>query len=98
VVDSLVRGEVGEGVHSWASALNWSSAPVAVIVGTAEGDEPAVLIDELRVTARRARLDLLAGVQGNKLVVVLGGTDDPLTAVQRFAGRFGHGPLVWGRW
>jgi sugar diacid utilization regulator len=96
VVDSLVRGEVGEGVHSWASALNWSSAPVAVIVGTAEGDEPEGLIDELRVTARRARLDLLAGVHGNKLVVVLGGTGDPLTAVQRFAGRFGHGPLVVG--
>ena len=26
VVNSLVRGEVDEGVHSWASALNWSSA------------------------------------------------------------------------
>src|SRR5215469_9751496 len=96
VVDSLVRGEIGEGVHSWASALNWSSAPVAVIVGTAEDDEPEGLIDELRVTARRARLDLLAGVQGNKLVVVLGGTDDPLTAAQQFAGRFGNGPLVVG--
>jgi hypothetical protein len=96
VVDSLVRGEVGEGVHSWASALNWSSARVAVVVGTTEGDEPEGLIDELRVTARRARLDLLAGVQGNKLVVVLGGTDDPLTAVRQFAGRFGHGPLVVG--
>ena len=96
VVDSLVRGEVGEGVHSWASALNWSSAPVTVIVGAAEGDEPEGLIDELRVTARRARLDLLAGVQGNRLVVVLGGTDDPLTAAQQFAGRFGNGPLVVG--
>jgi PucR C-terminal helix-turn-helix domain/GGDEF-like domain len=96
VVDSLVRGEVGEGVHSWASALNWSSAPVAVIVGTTEGDEPEGVIDELRVTARRARLDLLAGVQGNKLLVVLGGTRDPLTAAQRLAGRFGHGPLVVG--
>ena len=96
VVNSLVRGEIGEGVHSWASALNWSSAPVAVIVGTAEGDEPEGLIDELRVTARRARLDLLAGVQGNKLVVVIGGTDDPLTAAHQFAGRFGQGPLVVG--
>ena len=96
VVDSLVRGEIGEGVHSWASALNWSSAPVAVVVGTAEGDEPEGLIDELRVTARRARLDLLAGVQGNKLVVVIGGTDDPLTAAHQFAGRFGQGPLVVG--
>jgi DNA-binding PucR family transcriptional regulator len=67
-----------------------------VIVGTAEGDEPEGLIDELRVTARRARLDLLAGVQGGKLVVVLGGTADPMSAAHQFAGRFGHGPLVVG--
>jgi hypothetical protein len=96
VVDSLVRGAVGEGVHSWASALNWSSAPVAVIAGTAEGDEPEGLIDELRASARRAGLDLLAGVQGTTLVVVLGGTADPLSAVHKFAGRFGPGPLVVG--
>ena len=63
VVDSLVRGEVGDGMHSWASALSWSSSPVAV-VGHADEAEPEVLIDELRVIARRARLDLLAGVQG----------------------------------
>src|SRR5207247_2602034 len=54
VVDSLVRDVGGEGVHSWASALNWSSAPVAVIAGTAEGDEPEGPIDELRASARRA--------------------------------------------
>jgi hypothetical protein len=96
VVDSLVRGAVGEGVHSWASALNWSSAPVAVIVGTAEGDEPEGLIDELRASARRAGLDLLAGVQGTTLVAVLGGTADPLSAASKFAGRFGPGPLVVG--
>ncbi len=96
VVDSLVRGEVGEGLHSWASALNWSSSPVTVIVGTADGSEPEGLIDELRSIARRARLDLLASVQGNRLVVVLGGTDDPLAAALQFAGRFGPGPVVVG--
>jgi sugar diacid utilization regulator len=95
VVDSLVRGDAGEGLQSWASALNWSSSPVAVIAGTADG-EPEGLIDELRVIARRARLDLLAGVQGGTLVVVLGGTADPLSAAHQFAGRFGAGPLVVG--
>jgi hypothetical protein len=95
VVDSLVRGDAGDGLKSWASALNWSSSPVAVIAGTADG-EPEGLIDELRVIARRARLDLLAGVQGSTLVVVLGGTADPLPATHQFAGRFGPGPLVVG--
>ena len=36
VVDSLVRGEGYESLNSWASALNWSSSPVCVIVGTIE--------------------------------------------------------------
>jgi hypothetical protein len=96
VVDSLVRGEMGEGLQSWASALNWSHSPVAVIVGHADGSEPEGLIEELRVIVRRSRLDLLAGVHGTRLVVVLGGTDDPLSAAGLIAGRFGPGPVVVG--
>ncbi|MFZ0079145.1 MAG: PucR family transcriptional regulator, partial [Trebonia sp.] len=96
VVDSLVRGEAAEtaSLNSWASALNWSSSPVAVIAGSIDGDEAEPVIEELRATARRARLDLLAGVQGSRLIVVLGGTDDPMAAAERFAGLFGPGPVV----
>jgi len=96
VVDSLVRGEAAESLNSWASALNWSSSPVAVIAGSIDGDEAEPVIEELRATAHRARLDLLASVQGGRLIVVLGGTDDPMTAAERFAGRFGPGPVVVG--
>jgi len=102
VVDSLVRGEAEDSLHSWASALNWSSSPVTVVVGTIgeeEGPEPVAaepLIEELRAQARRARLDLLAGVQGNRLILVVGGSDDPIAAAERFAGRFGPGPVIAG--
>jgi DNA-binding PucR family transcriptional regulator len=103
VVDSLVHGETGDSMHSWAAALNWSSSPVVVVAGTI-GDEDAArdgagaepLMEELRAQARRARLDLLAGVQGNRLILVLGGTDDPIAAAERFAGRFGPGPVIAG--
>src|SRR5262250_2570736 len=47
IVDSLVRGEIDESLPSWASALNWSSAPVTVIAGNAGGSEPEGLVDEL---------------------------------------------------
>ncbi len=104
VVDSLVRGETEDSLHSWASALNWSSSPVTVVVGTIADDEPktgspagvAPLIEELRAQARRARLDLLAGVHGNRLILVVGGCDDPIAAAERFAGRFGPGPVIAG--
>jgi hypothetical protein len=99
VVDSLVRGDTGDGLRSWASALNWSSSPVAVIAGTAGPAAPGgpeAVIEELRGIARRARLDLLAGVQGERLVVVLGGTAEPLSAARHLLGRFGPGPVVVG--
>jgi DNA-binding PucR family transcriptional regulator len=97
VVDSLVRAETDEGLVSWASALNWSSAPVTVIAGHADpGSEPEALIDELRSIARRARLDLMAGVHGTRLVVVIGGTDEPMRAASQLAGRFGPGAVVVG--
>jgi DNA-binding PucR family transcriptional regulator len=96
VVDSLVRGESQESLNSWASALNWSSTPVAVIAGTLDTDDAEPVIEELRALARRARLDLMAGVQGSRLIVVLGGTDDPLAAAEKLAGKFGPGPIVVG--
>jgi DNA-binding PucR family transcriptional regulator len=105
VVDSLVRGETEDALSSWASALNWSSSPVMVLVGTIGDDEDRggeapkgaePLIDELRSQARRARLDMLAGVHGNRLILVLGGTDDPIATAERFAGRFGPGPVIAG--
>ena len=96
VVDSLVRGEASESLNSWASALNWSSSPVAVIAGTIDEEDAEPAIDELRSAARRARLDLLAGVQGTRLILVLGGTADPMAAAEKFAGRFGPGPVVVG--
>ena len=100
VVDSVVRGETEDSLHSWASALNWSSSPVTVVVGTI-GDEDGQggaepLIEEIRAQARRARIDMLAGVQGNRLILVLGGTEDPIAAAERFAGRFGPGPVIAG--
>ncbi len=97
VVDSLVRGEIDESLPSWASALNWSPAPVTVIAGNAGGGEPEGLVDELRLVARRARFDLLAGVHGHRLVVVLGGTGDPMPIARQLAVRFGSGPVVVGQ-
>jgi hypothetical protein len=96
VVDELVRGEAHDSLHAWASSLRWSSSPVAAVVGHADDDEPEAVMEELRVVARRARLELLTGVQGHRLIVLIGGMSDPLEAARLFAGRFGPGPVVVG--
>jgi hypothetical protein len=96
VVESLVRGEVDDGLQSWASALNWSFSPVTVIIGTTGSGAVEGLIDEFRSLARRAKLDLLAGVHGDRVVLVVGGSADPMEAARHFAGRFGPGPVVVG--
>src|SRR5690606_37770998 len=73
VVDSLVRGEVADSVRSRAAALGWTGRgtclAVCVTAGEAMDDLRAV---ELRRAARRAAEDCLVGIQGERVVVILG--------------------------
>jgi len=102
VVDSVIRGEADESVRSRASALGWSgaagttgSAEVAVVVGRAP-DGTANVADAVRHAAREAGADALCAMQGDRLVVVLGGTSKPVEIVQKLAHFFGPGPIVVG--
>lgn len=97
IVDALLRGEVDESLHSWAAALGWASTSVAVIAGRPPADEPEAIIDDIRIASRRAKVDVLAGVQGNRLIVIVGGVDDdPVAAAKPFTPKFGPGPVVVG--
>lgn len=101
VVDSVLRGETDDDVHSRAGALGWSGhSGVAVVVGpvrTGPGEDAADHWQGgLRRAARQAAMDVLSAVQGDRLVVVLGRVEDPETAAATIAGSFGPGPLVVG--
>jgi DNA-binding PucR family transcriptional regulator len=100
VVDSLLRGETDEALRSRAAALGWhSSSSVTVVLGHAPAERPGAAgdgIEELRRSARHLRLDALCAVQGDRLVVVLGGVDDPEKAATAVAEHFGPGPVVVG--
>jgi hypothetical protein len=101
VVDSIMRGDADETVRTRASALGWAEAGhVAVVVGrvpaaptetTREG-----IVDDVRAAARQAGLDALGAVQGDRLVIVLGGVSDPDKAGALLEGHFGPGPVVVG--
>ena len=102
VVDAVLRGETDETVLSRASTLGWRSmAAVVVVVGPAPTTDPSQALESIRHTAAIAGTDMLGSVQGDRMVVVLGGPDlvrpdRALAVVADFADTFGPGPVVVG--
>jgi hypothetical protein len=70
VVDSILSGEYDDDLPSRIAALGWQGrGEVCVLVGRA----PRQLeVDRLRRTARHLEADILIGVQGRRLVLVIG--------------------------
>ncbi|HWU47400.1 MAG TPA: helix-turn-helix domain-containing protein [Humibacter sp.] len=110
VVDSILTGEYDDQLPSRIAALGWHGhGEVSVLVGTAP---PMLDVDQLRRTARHMSADVLIGVQGSRLVLVIGrarpSTDDrddaigatPLVGFMEIAEQleqgFGAGYLVLG--
>ncbi len=81
VVDSILTGEYDSELPSRIAALGWNGhGAVSVLVGTA----PRILdVDMLRRTARHLDSDVLIGVQGSRLVIVIGRVDPPEDAELR---------------
>ncbi len=107
VVDSILTGEADEELPSRIAALGWHGhGEVAVLVGTTP---PQFDVDQVRRTARKLSVDVLIGVQGSRLVLVLGrardedhenDTDDDelsfLEIATRLEPSFGPGFVVLG--
>jgi hypothetical protein len=110
VVDSVLRAEADETVRSRASALGWESKGAVVVVlgrapygeapdeagGEATGRARESIIDDVRRSARHVGLDALVALQGDRMVVVLGGVDNPDKAGAAVEAHFGEGPVVVG--
>jgi len=110
VVDSILSGEADDELPSRIAALGWHGhGEVCVLVGTT----PQMLdVDQLRRTARHLQADVLIGVQGTRLVLVIGRAESmptdgeeipaqtpPLSFMeiaQRLEPGFGPGHLVLG--
>ena len=98
VVDAVLRAEADEGLLSRASALGWpATAAVAVVLGTVPARRTETdVFEEVRRAARSAGLDALCAVQGERLVVLLGGVSDHRAAAEAVAPLFGPGAVVVG--
>ncbi len=104
VVDSILSGEYDQELPSRIAALGWTGhGEVAVLVGTSPR---MVDVDMIRRIARHHNADVLVGVQGKRLVVVVGRRLDDDTAphqhhsfdaiAQALDECFGAGSLVLG--
>ncbi|MER5701705.1 helix-turn-helix domain-containing protein [Micromonospora sp. NPDC002296] len=97
LVDALLRGDSPDVLASRAAALGWSDAPpVAVAVGRSPGGEVAAVLHTAYRLARRIGVEMIGGVHGDRLVIVLGGAADPLSAAGTLLPAFGDGPVVVG--
>lgn len=106
VVDSILTGESDDELPSRIAALGWhGTGEAAVVVGTSS---KTVDVDGIRRTSRHAQADVLIGLQGTRLVLVLGRMDlmradeSPSELMSFFdlaaqlSDHFSHGPIVVG--
>lgn len=102
VIDAVMRGEVDESIRTRAAALGWGEVTdVVVLVGGSprsdgDDDDPTAAVAEVHRTAQRLDLPVLAGVQGSRLVAVVGSVSDPAAMAADFAACFADGDLVHG--
>ena len=97
VVDAVLRGEADDSMQSRASALGWVSPNhVAVVAGMSPAGDAGEVLDHIRRATSRLEVDSLAAVQGQRLVVILGGLPDPYPTVLALAQHFDDGPIVIG--
>ncbi|MGN9912443.1 PucR family transcriptional regulator [Phytohabitans sp. LJ34] len=97
LVDALLRGDSSDVLASRAAALGWADAPpVAVAVGRSPGGEAAAVLHTVYRAARRIGVEIIGGVHGDRLVLVLGGASDPVAATAKLLAGFGAGPVVVG--
>lgn len=97
LVDALLRGDSSDVLASRAAALGWADAPpVAVVVGRSPGGDITAVLHAVYRAARRARVEVIGGVHGDRLVVVMGGATDPVAIAGALAVSFGEGPIVVG--
>lgn len=97
VVDSILSGEYDDELPSRIAALGWHGhGEVSVLVGTT----PRGLdVDQIRRTARHLGADILIGVQGSRLVLVIGRAQPRLSfheIATALEPHFGEGHLVLG--
>lgn len=95
VVDGIVRGEDFGSLSSRAAALDWDpTADTLVVAGMAPAGDRADTLSAVADWAKSVSRAAMAGVHGDRLVVVLAGATAPESEIESL---FGDGAVVTGR-
>lgn len=96
LVDAVLRAEPAEQIASRAAAVGWQSPTgVVVIVGSAPEQADAVFMSHLRRQCIRFSADAVVGVQGDRLILLLGGATGLQDGLERILPAFGEGQVVY---
>lgn len=96
-VDGILRGENPDALQSRMAALGWSvNGNFTIMVGMAPQEANAVFLATLRRAAGRFATDVMVGIQGDRLILVLGEVVNPESAYLRLSELFAAGPVVYG--
>lgn len=96
-VDGILRGENADALQSRMSALGWTSqGRITIMVGPAPSEPNPLFLATLRRAAGRFAEDVMVGIQGDKLILVLGNVTTPESAYVRLSELFAPGPVVYG--
>ncbi|MEO8888235.1 MAG: helix-turn-helix domain-containing protein, partial [Jatrophihabitantaceae bacterium] len=77
------------------AALGWAgSGSIVAVVGNQPDGAPRDVLADTHSLTRRLGLDAMAGVHGNRLVIVFGGAGDPAATASTLVPAFGDGPIV----
>lgn len=92
LIDAVLRGDSPDALRARASGLGWGGREeVAVVAGYAPDGDPEHLAEDVERHCRASGVDALAGLQGDRLVLVVAGD-----VRRRVVEAFGKGPVVVG--
>lgn len=96
-VDAIVRGAPDETLKSRVATLGWTGeGRTLAMVGSAPSRRTEQFTASLRAHARKLTPDSLVGLQGDKVVAILGADPRPEPVAMALAQYFDSGPVVVG--
>ena len=102
VLDAILAGSSDDALIARAAAAGWDvNKHVLAIVGPVPSNQVAIEVhmEQIRRTAKSAKLDVMVGIHNDRMITIIGGvseTDVPESVAKPFVGHFGPGTVVTG--